>query len=306
MFNKPRKTASLLILESLNKRTSLSRTYQTSHKRLHQGHIGELYFAKLILEQLKGSHIKLYGLQLKTDGSEFQIDCTLIFQHEIYLIEIKNFAGNYYFSDDNFYITSTNKAINNPLQQLKRSEILLQNILTEKKSTLQLRSVIIFTNPEFYLYQAPMNKPIIYPNQLNHFIHSLKSKPINLNNQHEHLSNSLKSAHLPISAFEQIPEYNYNDLKKGIVCLNCNGFMRLIEKRNGVICPKCNIIESLNAALVRNIEEFYLLFPDKEITVSSIYEWCDFIPSRRKIQYILRKNFLLNKKGRYSYYTSIN
>lgn len=303
MFDKPRKTTSLLILESLNKRKTLSSDHLTSYKRLHRGYIGERRFAEMIREQLADSHIQLYGLQLKADGSEFQIDCTLIFQNEIYLIEIKNFFGDYYYENNNFFLASSKKVISNPLQQLQRSEILLRQFLSEVESNLELRTFVIFMNPCFQLYQAPMSPHIIYPAQVARFINSLNAIPSNLNSQHKRLSELFKTAHLTESKFEQIPEYNYDDLKKGIICADCNGFMKLIQKSRSLICQKCNIIEPINSGAIRSIEEFKLLFPDRPITVSIIIEWCGFVLSRRKVRYILKENLTLHNNGRYSRYS---
>lgn len=305
MFNKPRKTVSLRILQLLKQRSTLTPDNLTTYRRLHQGFLGEQSFAQSIKEELDCSHIQLFGLQLKTNGSEYQIDCTLIFQHEIFLIEIKNFLGDYYFEDNNFHLASTKEIISNPLLQLQRSEILLKKFLTKSNSSLSLKSLIIFMNPGFHLYQAPMNSPIIYPNQLERFINSLKSKPRNLNPQHNKISESLKSEHLTKSIYEQIPEYNYEDLKRGIACFNCDGFMIPVKSSRSVICQKCKIIEPTTPAVIRNIKDFHFLFPERLITISAIVEWCDFILSRGQIQYILRRNLKVHNIGRYSYYTLI-
>jgi len=53
---------------------------------------------------------------------------------------------------------------------------------------------------------------------------------------------------------------------------------------------------------MRTVEEFALLFPERKITTSAIYEWCASMIPKRRIRYILLKNMMLVKNGKYSYY----
>jgi hypothetical protein len=67
-----------------------------------------------------------------------------------------------------------------PLNQLIRSESLLKRLLHDLGYNIPIASFLLFINPEFHMYDAPKNLPIIYPTQLNRFANKLNkqtSKP---------------------------------------------------------------------------------------------------------------------------------
>src|SRR5699024_4031090 len=97
--------------------------------------------------------------------------------------------------------------------------------------------------------------------------------------------------------------YEYNQLKKGIVCENCDGFMRMASTRS-LLCSKCGTLELAESVVIRSVSEFNLLFPDDKITVGLIHEWCDGVVSKVIITRILLKQLVLVNKVTYSYYSS--
>jgi hypothetical protein len=69
-----------------------------------------------------------------------------------------------------------------------------------------------------------------------------------------------------------------------------------------IVCHKCGVVEELDAAVLRCVEEYVFLFPERRITTESIYEWCGGVVSKKVIRSILMKYFKLVKHGRYSFY----
>lgn len=301
MFDKPRKSKSLQILEVLRKRITMTADFQATYERLASGYLGEQKFAGLLQSKLGIPCIQLYDLQLKINGSECQIDSLLIFHNDIYQLEIKNYQGDFYSENNKWYLVNTKKEIRNPLHQLTRSDLLLREFLSEHHSHFHLKSYIIFINPGFQLYQAPLKTPIVFPSQLERFIRSLQNIPLQLDSRHHRLVEDLTAAHITRSTYEQTPEYNYDQLKKGITCAKCNGFMHSNRSRR-LECSKCKLDEASDAAVMRSIHNFHLLFPERKITVSSIEEWCAFIFSKRTIARILKRHLTLNRNGKHSYY----
>lgn len=302
MFDKPRKSKSLQILEVLRKRIPMTADFQATYERLHQGYLGEQKFAELLQVRLRPPCIQLYDLQLKINDSECQIDSLLIFQNDIYQLEIKNYQGDFYSENNKWYLVNTKKEIRNPLHQLTRSDLLLREFLAENYSHFRLKSYIIFINPGFQLYQAPLKTPIVFRSQLERFIRSLQNMLSQLDSHHHRLVEDLTAAHLTQSTYEQTPEYNFDQLKKGITCASCNGFMHLNVLRR-LECSKCKSEESSDTAVMRSFHDFHLLFPKQKITVSSIETWCDFTFSKRTIARILKRHLTLNRNGKHSYYT---
>ena len=54
---------------------------------------------------------------------------------------------------------------------------------------------LVFINPEFALYQTPLDQPIILPNQLNRFMKKLNKTTSKLTSKHTQLAEKLISLH---------------------------------------------------------------------------------------------------------------
>lgn len=302
MFTKPERPKSLIILEALRKRMNLSVTHRDMYRRLGNGYAGEELIYQMLKERGALSYLSLYGLNLKIDGSECQIDAILLFQNDLYLLEMKHYQGDYFFKNNSLYTVSTNREISNPLHQLQRTELLLQEFLTKHDAHFNIRSFIVFTHPDFHMYQAPLKTPIIFPGQLNRFLASLQSVPHQLDARHQKTADALRAAHLHRSAYEQLPKYDDAALRKGVTCAECDGMMKVLAGTRRFVCGKCTREENVDCAIVRNVADFTILCPDSPITISSIYTWCGEIVSRKSIRRILQKHGQPVSNGKYTYY----
>lgn len=289
----------LKLLKHLSKRKNLSSKEKLHYVNLEKGYEGEAKMAAW-LENLTSEWIILYDLLLEKNNSFFQIDTILISQHTIYLFEIKNYEGDFFINGENWYTKSGNE-IKNPVLQLKRSVSLFRQWLKDNNFSFSIESYVVFINPEFTLFQARLNLPIILPTQLNRFIKNLNMSPSPPNNKSIKLAEQLVSDHLTQSPYTFTPKYEYDQVKKGIACAFCTSFMTAFND-NQLVCESCGWKENIEASIIRNIKEFQLLFPDRKITTGSIYEWCKIIESKKTIRRILKKHFTLLKSGRPSYY----
>lgn len=279
----------LLIMRSLQIRMKLTEKEKIHYLTLERGYEGELRFDKLT-EHLQEERYVLNDLQLEINGSPFQIDSLIISQGIIHLLDIKNHYGDFFLKDDKLYSLMSDREYKNPLDQLKRSSTLFRQLLQSLKLNYLVEPFVIFNNPEFMLYQAPLNQPIIFPTQVDRFIRELNSTPSTLNDGHKKLAQQLISLHQTKNRFSAIPEYHYEQLEKGVYCRNCHSFHVAI-KSNKFVCLKCGTMENIEAAILRNVKEFKLLFPDRQITTQNIYEWCKADLNERTIRRVLKRNF---------------
>ncbi|MCH1625245.1 nuclease-related domain-containing protein [Fredinandcohnia quinoae] len=289
--------ADLSLLKSLNSRMNLPLKEKQNFLNLKKGYEGEQLFASM-LENQSGNWIVLHDLLLECSNNQFQIDFLLLSQKTVYLFEVKTFEGDYYIENDNWYIASTE--IKDPLLQLKRSKSLLRRLLQELGSTLVVEAYLVFVNPEFTLYQAPRNQSIIFPTQLNRFLQKLKLIPCTLNQKHTALAEKLVERRLHKSQYERVLTYEYDHLEKGIVCTSCEAFMSL--EGNEIICGSCGCKEDVDSAIIRNVSEFNLLFPDMRITTNHIQDWCQVIPSKKTIRRVLMRDFVRLGHGKSSHF----
>ncbi|WP_153127055.1 nuclease-related domain-containing protein [Peribacillus tepidiphilus] len=287
-------------IRSLNTRMELSEKEKIHYLNLEKGYEGEIKF-DLLAESLKGEKYIINDLLLEVNSSYFQIDTLILSQGVIHLLDIKNFQGDFYLESDKLYAVTTGREYKNPLDQLKRSATLFRQLLQNLKQNYLVEASIIFINPEFTLYQAPLDQPIILPTQVNRFLRDLNNSSYKLNDGHKKLAQKLISLHQTKNPFTVLPQYNYDQLQKGIYCKTCKSFL-ISRKNNDFVCGKCGGHEKIELAILRNVEEFKMLFPDRKITTQSIYEWCKVDLNKRTICRILKKNYTTYGNTRDTYY----
>jgi len=266
---------------------------------LEKGYEGELKFDSLT-EKLRCECLILNNLLLKVKKTSFQIDSLIIFQEKIYLYEVKNFEGDYYYESNKLYKKPRFEIVN-PLVQLSKSDTLLSQLLLGQGYNIPIESFVIFINPNFFLYQAPLNKPIIFPHQVKGHLNNVNRTPSKLTNKQRNLAQRLVALHNNNSPYTQIPAYNYNQLRKGITCLKCESFSVFVEKSK-CVCADCGQAEAVPDAVLRSVKEFQILFPKEKITTNIIYDWCRVVHPKQRIWRILRSKFKIVGVHQWAYF----
>jgi hypothetical protein len=267
---------------------------------LEKGYEGEVKFDQLA-ESLQEERYIINDLLLEVNNSYFQIDTTIITQGVIHLLDIKNFEGDYYLESDRLYSFKTDRECKNPMDQLKRSTTLFRQLLQNLKQNYLVEALVIYINPEFTLYQAPTNQPIILPTQVNRFLRDLNNVPSKLNDGHMRLAQKLVSLHQTKNPFTVLPKFRYEKLRKGMTCEKCNSFSISVHGRK-CICLDCGHEELVSTAVMRSVNEFKFLFPTQKITANTIHEWCKIVESKQRIGEILGKNYKIVGVHQWSYY----
>lgn len=300
MAFKPRtKPKELTSLERLNYRMKLTSKEKQHYLNLKKGYEGELIFDTLT-EKLKCECFILNDLLLEINNTTFQIDSIIIAAGKLFFYEVKNYEGDYYYEFDKLYRTPKTEMMN-PLHQLSRSESLLRQLLLSLGIKIPIDASVVFINPHFTLFQAPIDQPIILPTQVTSYLSTLNAMPSKITDKHRKLAEQLLSLHITDSPYSQIPPYDYHQLKKGIVCPKCSSISVIVEKRT-CFCKKCGCTEPVKNAVIRSINELKVLFPNEKITTSLVYDWCQVVPSKKRISHILSKNYTKIGKHRWSYY----
>ncbi|WHY69058.1 nuclease-related domain-containing protein [Neobacillus sp. SuZ13] len=302
MAYKPRfESKELKILRVLNKRMMLSEKDKQHFFTLKKGFEGEVMFDKLT-EELQCECYILNDLLFKVNNTLFQIDSLIITSGRIFFYEIKNFEGDYFIEPNtNRLYKKPKKEYNNPLLQLIRSDSLLRQLLQNIGYNLPIEAQVVFINPEFTLYQAPLDSPIIFPTQLNSYMRKLDAIPSKLNGKDKLLADKLISLHIEENPYTVLPHYEFKKLRKGITCAVCDSFSIHV---NGKIC-KCGVCgheELVTVAVLRNVSEIRLLFPEMRITTNLIYDWCMVIELKRTIKRILVRNYKQIGVRQWTYY----
>lgn len=289
----------LLVLRSLNKRMELTQKEKFHLFNLEKGYEGEVKFDQQA-EALQEERYIINDLLLELNNSYFQIDKLINSQGVIHLLDIKNFEGDCYLESDKLYSVATGREYKNPVIQLKRSETLFRQLLQTLKQNYLVESTVIFINPEFTLFNASRDQPIILPSQVNRFLKEINN-PSKLNDGHKKLAQQLISLHQPNNPFTILPKYKYEQIQKGMFCKICDSLL-VATKNYDFVCGKCGEHEKIEMAILRNAIEYMLLFPERKITTQSIYEWCNVDLNKRTFCRILKKNFTPYGNTRDTYY----
>src|SRR5690625_3561318 len=226
----PQVPPELQLFTFLNTRKILSPKEEQTYHYLQKGYIGERNFFNFLNENLPENKLLLNSLRLRSDNSEFQLDSLLFWQNSIYLFEVKNFEGDFFVQGKNWYVATTGKEINNPLIQLARSESLLRQLIHQLGFNFTVKSNVVFINPEFALFQAPLNLPIILPAQMNRFFKKVNRISFTETKTHRKLATQLIESQIETLFYDRLPKYSYDQLKKGIVCKTCSTFMTLYNR----------------------------------------------------------------------------
>ncbi|SHN27244.1 nuclease-related domain-containing protein [Gracilibacillus kekensis] len=300
-MNSRKKPYELILYEYLRIRRGLSSDENSKYRKLKKGYEGELLFDAYI-DKIQCDYLSLTDLSFSHNNKFFQVDNILLIDNTIYMYEVKNFLGNYYYENNKLFI-EPQQEIDDPLTQLKRSEALLRQLLKYLGFSNQLQAKVVFVNPEFTLFQAPRSSKLLLPSQLNRYFHKFRQCPP-LDTSFYQLGEKFQSISLEKSPYTQPPTYQYNELKKGIPCPSCYKFFETVDGRT-CICRHCDVRESLQSAVLRTIEEFIFLFPEQRITTDKICDWIQLPVAQKRIRYMLNKNFLQKGKNKGAYYVKM-
>ncbi|MFD1852121.1 nuclease-related domain-containing protein [Oceanobacillus bengalensis] len=289
----------LIVLELLTPRMNLTTKDKHHYYNLKKGYEGELLFDSLT-EKLQCECFILNDLLLEANNSTFQIDSLIITAGKIFFYEVKNHEGDYYLESDKLF-KRPKLEVTNPLHQLSRSESLLSQLLLSLGYKLPIDASVVFINSKFTLYQAPLDKPIIFPTQVKSYLSNLNATPSKLTTTNRRLADQLISMHITDSPYSKIPTYDYHQLRKGIICPICQSYSVSVVKRR-CICGECGHFEPVTNAVLRSVKEFKILFPNEKITSNIVYDWCQVVESKKSISHVLSTNYKKIGDHRWSYY----
>ncbi len=298
LYKSRTKPKELTILEILNQRMTLKQEEQRRYSNLKKGFDGEVQFDSLT-EKLQCECLILNDLLFTQNHTTFQLDSLIISHGKIHLYDVKNHSGDYYYEAGHIY-NNAGRKLNNPLHQMERSEVLLQQLLSSLGHHYLISPSLLFINPSFTMYQAPRDKPIIYPTQVKAHLKQLNHAPSKNTKQDIQLADQLIAHHQTELDFAQTPPFSYQTLQKGIPCFKCHSFFKPTSNKS-FFCEVCGHTEDVSSAVIRNVKQFKLLFPHEKIKSLIISDWCAVVKEQR-VRNILTQHFKKIGHHRWTYF----
>lgn len=290
------KSTLLNIFEVLSSRMRLENDDYYYYLNLKKGFEGEKHF-DAYTEKCGKECLILNDLQLEIRRSSFQIDTLLICSDRILLFEIKNYEGVHLWGRDKF--TKPNGIVmENPSMQLQKTRVRLELLLLELRCQMEVEAFVVFVNPEFTLLGAPNEEGFILPSQISGYFRNIQMASLPGVEQRK-LAEILTKLHrndYPI----KMPEYRYDQLKKGIPCTGCGALFETFTGRTHE-CANCGKRVNVKNAIKAGISDFRMLFPQEKVTSPRMADWCG-IGRRDRVFRILKEYYVSSGSGNKRYY----
>lgn len=293
------KSLTHLIMESLYHRMDLPYQYKQYYWNQEFGFEGEVNFDPYFAH-LNPDALILNGLSLKDNIREFQIDSLVIFGDTANLYEAKNYRGNYVYKN-NALLTPSQKEIAEPAGQVIRARASISNIVRALGYDFQVNEYVVFINPEFHLYNSPLDKPFLFVSQLPGHVKSLNTHSFATGKKQLRLAEEVAGQHSEHIRRHLLPDYMYEDLRKGIMCPHCFSFAHR-DTRQLRFCKKCGHKETTDEAIRLSIEELRRLFPKMKLTTPLIHDWCGGVYSKQRVGRVLRRHYTMHGKRHTTFY----
>ncbi|WP_409271312.1 NERD domain-containing protein [Neobacillus sp. SCS-31] len=305
MLYKPRtEPGELTVLRMLDIRSALAEKDANYYANKKKGFEGELMFDEWT-GRLQSECLVLNDLLFEFNNTTFQIDSLIVAPERLYPFEVKNLYGDHvYEAKNDRIIRLPDVDVTNPLLQMARNDSQLRNMLHTLGYSPQIQSTAVFINPEFTLFHAPYDKPMLVHSQLNRFFKKFDSRKTRLTKNHYQLADHLVALHQVESRYSNVPAYEYDGLRKALFCGRCGSAFVGVEGHY-CVCGACGEREIVDAAVMRHVWEYKVLFHGRKITTNDIFEWCGGRVSKRRIRRVLEKNLDLVNKRRWSFYEYI-
>lgn len=297
-----KKSLDLYWLEAMKQRGHLSDEEQRSYQRLRKGFEGELTFDQLCHQFLENETDYLDDVTLDYYGDVSQMDKIIKNKNIIYLVDIKNYQGNYVY--ENNALRSEKRIFTNDIfEQARRSRRIFTRLFADYHLPLEIKNVIAFINGQGRItINDELPEIVLNYEEIPMWLMSMRDHEQGQNNDWQKLVQKYQIQFYKNSRF--CTKERFKQLKKGIHCEKCGSFS-LKTKRYTIQCL-CGHTEVKKIGYLRTICEYGLIMHHLPLKRSEIIQ---FFGKKYSADYI--KNTLINyfiplnmgiKDGRYQNY----
>ncbi|MDQ0207071.1 hypothetical protein J2S05_001870 [Alkalicoccobacillus murimartini] len=202
----------------------------------------------------------------------FQMDTVVLCPQFIGIIEVKNLSGSIIFDESTKQMLRKTQngveSLPNPLTQVRRQRIQLENFLTDQGFPgLPVKSIVVFAHPSTIIETE--NKSIIHSVIRAEFISEklelLQGNPIKTHltfNQIQSIAKQLCQADSPdLTSIFQTYEIDRSDIRKGVYCPSCSHPLMSRQQKNGSwYCSRC--LNYSKTAHLQALDDFSILFDE--------------------------------------------
>lgn len=295
----------LLHYEILQSRKTLSQAFLQHYKRLQRGFLGEKNLEQFMSATNQDASLILFDCLYEVDEAEFQIDCLLLTNTCIFILEVKHFQGDYQLEREKLFHLASKKEIRNPMIQLERTSFLFKQLLAELNLSYEVHPYILFTNESFFLYGASTHLPMIFRPQIPRFLQKITANAPMIDKRTRQALELLRKSKKAQSRNQRLATYELVDMKRGVFCARCDGSLQRKSLRF-FNCLTCEQDFSLEEVTLYAAATFQFLFPHEKIAIQTMLDWCGNRIAKNTLRRVLQEHLNYHKNGRYSFYTFQN
>ncbi|MGP6146437.1 nuclease-related domain-containing protein [Jeotgalibaca sp. A122] len=262
-------------LEALRGRMAFTSEQERLYKSLLIGYRGECLNDGMA-DDMDEYVMRLHDLLLVSGGRTCQIDSLFISDGKVYLLEIKNWEGSFDIKDGDFIGLAAC-----PLAQLKRSKLILENVVRSMGIELEVEARLVFMNPKIVVYGIQRDAPILFVHQIPEYYRDICWRG-GWSQWDRRLAERLLKYHVAVNPYQKEVPYSRASVSSGMMCPDCRGKMMGFDLVK-LYCSRCNFYELKKDGLVRAKAELDTLFGNSLYPQRDLYLWCEGLVSKRMI-----------------------
>lgn len=257
------------------------------------------------LEILASRYTLLDDVYLHNNGKNFQIDCLIVANHAIFIVEAKNYMGTIIFDSILKQLTRNDGKIESgfeyPITQAKNQKFHLQNwLLKHQLAHIPIYYFIAIADPSTIIKvdgnREEISKVVAHASRIPGMIIEKDQELAQAGNAklHDYRIGKIILRECGVYDMNIMEQYGLTcrNLLPGVFCPGCGkrGMKRI---HGGWICPKCR--HKSHHAHIKEIHDYLLLY---ESITNTECMWLLRLTSRSTASRILQKSGLLYLNGR--------
>lgn len=288
-----KKSPELQYLETLTTRVELSHKEEQQLESDRKGFSGELTIDRLTQEIVPEQSLMLDDLNLQADGQRVQLDKLIQIGNKLYLIDMKDYHGQYSFRGRTWY--HNGKPLTHSIfGQIERAHDILARIFAEHHLTIAIVKVIVFTDPSAVIEIEDQSGIIVkylweYCDWLQKLCRAVQGTSLRQPRipWQKVLQKYFVAPYRPETDFAQ----DSRQLWQGIICPRCGNFWWQ-QEHYALQCKTCGYREAKETAYVRTICDYGTLYFRHNLQVSRLVEFFGEGYSKRYLKMMLQKYFI--------------
>jgi len=282
------KSHDLQYLEALHFRKGLTFEEEREYQKLLKGYQGELQFDRLCQYFSIEERAMIDDITLCLGKNVTQIDKIIVSGATLYLLDIKNYQGNYHYEKQTWSLNG-NILSNNIFEQLRRAVRIVQQILNQLGINLLVKGVLVFINSDSHIeILDSVEELTLDASQIPQWLMSLQA-------QREPVlwQQALQTYTIPNYRTTRVtsPEC-FERLTKGIRCTHCGSFATKEQKRFSLKCS-CGHVEPKLFAFLRTICEYSVIQHDVALKKKDVCQFVGIEYNPHYVREVLKNYFQL-------------